>query len=303
MLTRSLRLLFTRHAVRFLSAESHHADDILCRADCTHPCGAITSSAIIWSKAHLLILSVLKPCVIMNHRSMCEQRSGGDSRREVTLDMLVSVHEAMEQQTISVAKAGIICSLNARTSVLAAANPIQSRYNPQLSVSSAENLLKYSCWCPFLPWQSCCHPGSLHSLRARVLASSMFFPCGRESAKTIARTDVCSYGCVSNLDILRASITVCYAHILYCPACPGFLLLSDLICPVPPIFSFLQCAAQPAPPFSFLHFNALLAPAYSFQHRPACLDFLLPVLHCPFCPDSLRPSLFCSACLNYLLPS
>mmetsp|Transcript_56981 Transcript_56981/g.130450 ORF Transcript_56981/g.130450 Transcript_56981/m.130450 type:complete len:819 (-) Transcript_56981:213-2669(-) len=44
------------------------------------------------------------------------------------------LHEAMEQQTISVAKAGIICSLNARTSILAAANPIQSRYNPQLSV-------------------------------------------------------------------------------------------------------------------------------------------------------------------------
>lgn len=44
------------------------------------------------------------------------------------------LHEAMEQQTVSVAKAGIICSLNARTSILASANPKESRYNPQMSV-------------------------------------------------------------------------------------------------------------------------------------------------------------------------
>merc|ERR1719192_2038321 len=44
------------------------------------------------------------------------------------------LHEVMEQQTVSIAKAGIICTLNARTSILAAANPIESRYNPQKSV-------------------------------------------------------------------------------------------------------------------------------------------------------------------------
>eukprot|EP01104_Vermistella_antarctica_P009170 TRINITY_DN2337_c0_g3_i2.p1 TRINITY_DN2337_c0_g3~~TRINITY_DN2337_c0_g3_i2.p1 ORF type:complete len:477 (-),score=140.73 TRINITY_DN2337_c0_g3_i2:47-1477(-) len=44
------------------------------------------------------------------------------------------LHEAMEQQTVSVAKAGIICTLNARTSILASANPVQSRYNPRMSV-------------------------------------------------------------------------------------------------------------------------------------------------------------------------
>jgi DNA replication licensing factor MCM4 len=40
----------------------------------------------------------------------------------------------MEQQTISIAKAGIICQLNARTAILSAANPINSKYDSKLSV-------------------------------------------------------------------------------------------------------------------------------------------------------------------------
>lgn len=42
--------------------------------------------------------------------------------------------EAMEQQTISIAKAGIVCQLNSRTAILAAANPIGSKYDAKLSV-------------------------------------------------------------------------------------------------------------------------------------------------------------------------
>ncbi len=46
--------------------------------------------------------------------------------------------EAMEQQSISVAKAGIVCSLSARTTVLAAANPVTGHYTQSRTV--AENL-------------------------------------------------------------------------------------------------------------------------------------------------------------------
>jgi len=50
------------------------------------------------------------------------------------------LHEAMEQQTVSVAKAGIICSLNARTAILATANPKESSYDPRKSVVDNINM-------------------------------------------------------------------------------------------------------------------------------------------------------------------
>merc|ERR1712168_1417098 len=49
-----------------------------------------------------------------------------------------SIHEAMEQQSISISKAGIVTSLQARCAVIAAANPIGGRYDP--SMTFADNV-------------------------------------------------------------------------------------------------------------------------------------------------------------------
>merc|ERR1712019_210029 len=51
-----------------------------------------------------------------------------------------SIHEAMEQQTISVSKAGIVATLQARCAVIAVANPLEGRYDSTRTFAQNVNL-------------------------------------------------------------------------------------------------------------------------------------------------------------------
>lgn len=61
-----------------------------------------------------------------------------------------SIHEAMEQQSISISKAGIVTSLQARCAVIAAANPIGGRYDPSLTFSENVSFLSFYFICTLL---------------------------------------------------------------------------------------------------------------------------------------------------------
>jgi len=61
-----------------------------------------------------------------------------DEMDKMRPDDRVAIHEAMEQHTISVAKGGIVATLNARAAILAAANPALGRYDSYRTV--AENI-------------------------------------------------------------------------------------------------------------------------------------------------------------------
>jgi hypothetical protein len=108
--------------------------------------------------------------------------------------------EAMEQQSVSVAKAGIVCSLSARCSVIAAANPVGGQYNRAKTISENIKMSHAVMSSPFLsvPAPFACLPArgyhilplaryvdvsSLHTRRAGH-GSTLFSSCWTDQTKT-----------------------------------------------------------------------------------------------------------------------
>lgn len=68
------------------------------------------------------------------------ENGGSDVILQMNDQDRTSIHEAMEQQSISISKAGIVTSLQARCSVIAASNPIGGRYDASMTFSENVSL-------------------------------------------------------------------------------------------------------------------------------------------------------------------
>jgi replicative DNA helicase Mcm len=130
-----------------LIREGHQADIAdLCFAE---DMGAALDSAVSSTRPDLVGITVRNIDSVLYHTNEFFLEAGAlviadkgiaciDEIDKMRAEDRSAIHEAMEQQTISIAKAGIVVQLNARCSILAAANPAFGRYVLQRTI--AENI-------------------------------------------------------------------------------------------------------------------------------------------------------------------
>lgn len=92
------------------------------------------TAAVVREKAGGLVLEA--GAVVLADKGICSIDEFDKMRPEDR----VAIHEMMEQQTVSVAKGGIVATLNARAAILAAANPALGRYDPYRTMAENINL-------------------------------------------------------------------------------------------------------------------------------------------------------------------